>query len=67
MNYNWSGEHLRDDAKATIDKVIPELGYVPGNVYVISWRANKLKSNMNLTELQQIMNYIKEKTNGQTL
>jgi hypothetical protein len=67
LNYNWSGEHLRDDAKATIDKVIPELGYVPGNVYVISWRANKLKSNMNLTELQQIMNYIKEKTNGQTL
>lgn len=61
LNYNWSSDHLRNSAKATLDKVIPELGYVPGNVFVISWRANKLKSNMTLDELQKIMNYIKEK------
>ena len=65
LNYNWSGDHQRDEAKATIDKVIPSLGYVPGNVFVISWRANKLKSDMTLDELQKIMDYIKEKTNGQ--
>jgi hypothetical protein len=64
LNYGWSGLNRRDDAKATIDKVIPELGYVSGNVFVISWRANKLKSNMTLDELQKIMNYIKDKTNG---
>jgi len=64
LNYSWSGNGIRDDAKATIDKVIPSLGYVPGNVFVISWRANKLKSNMTLDELQKIMNYIKEKTSG---
>lgn len=28
----------------TVDKIIPELGYVKGNVAVISWRANRLKS-----------------------
>jgi hypothetical protein len=66
LNYNWSGDHRRDEAKATIDKVIPGLGYIPGNVFVISWRANKLKSDMTLDELQRIMNYIKEKTSGQT-
>lgn len=66
LNYGWSGLNRRDDAKATIDKVIPEVGYVPGNVFVISWRANKLKGNMTLDELQKIMNYIKDKTNGKT-
>jgi hypothetical protein len=64
LNYGWSGEDRRDNAKATFDKVNPELGYVPGNVYIISWRANKLKSDMNIMELEKIMNYIKEKTNG---
>lgn len=66
LNYEWSGKnggHLRDPSKATIDKVVPELGYVPGNVFVISWRANKLKSDMKLDELEKIMKYIKEKRN----
>jgi len=65
LNYGWSGERCRDDAKATFDKVIPSLGYVPGNVFVISWRANKLKNDMSLDELEKIMKYIKEKTNVQ--
>ena len=66
LNYGWGGKngHLRDPCKATIDKVIPELGYVPGNVFIISWRANKLKSDMTYDELEKIMNYIKEKTHG---
>jgi len=62
LNYGWGGAggHLRDPCKATIDKVIPKLGYVPGNVFIISWRANKLKSDMTYDELDKIMNYIKE-------
>lgn len=64
LNYGWSGEKCRDDTKATLDKVIPNLGYVKGNVFVISWRANKLKSNMTVTELKMILKYIEDKTNG---
>lgn len=64
LNYGWSGENMRDPAKATIDKLIPKNGYVPGNVFVISWRANKLKSDMTLQELESIMKYIKERYNG---
>jgi len=69
LNYSWGGKtgNLRDPAKATLDKVIPELGYVSGNVFIISWRANKLKSDMTFEELEKIMNYIKEKTHGQTI
>lgn len=62
--YQWSGTGRRDPAKACIDKLIPELGYVPGNVFVISWRANFLKSNATLYELESIIKYLKDKSNG---
>ena len=63
LNYAWGGQngHLRDPAKVTLDKLIPELGYVPGNVFIISWRANKLKSDMTVIELEQILKYMKER------
>jgi hypothetical protein len=44
----------------SLDKVIPELSYRRGNVRVISWRANKLKGDARLIEVQAIANYIKE-------
>lgn len=36
----------------SIDKVIPELGYVRGNVWVISNKANRIKNNATLEELK---------------
>lgn len=50
---------IKDNAPS-LDKVIPELQYVKGNVRVISWRANRLKHNMQLEEVQAIARYIKE-------
>lgn len=68
LNYGYCGANGQmDPAKATLDKVVPELGYVPGNVFVISWRANSLKSNATLQELDKIRKYIKEKTRGKTI
>ena len=67
LNYYWSGANRRDPAKACIDKVIPSLGYVPENVFVISWRANFLKSNASLDELKKIMKYVKENSNGKII
>lgn len=63
LNYAWGGKegYLRDPSKATLDKLIPVLGYVPGNVFVISWRANKLKSDMTFQELEKILKYMKER------
>ena len=31
------------DDSPSLDKILPALGYVPGNVEVISWKANRLK------------------------
>lgn len=35
----------------SLDRIVPELGYVPGNVHVISRKANTMKSNASLQEL----------------
>ena len=32
-----------NDNSPSLDRISPALGYVPGNVEVISWRANRLK------------------------
>ena len=52
-------DNRRTDNTPTLDRVIPDKGYIPENVRVISWRANKLKSNGTLEELEKIVNYIK--------
>lgn len=39
----------------SLDKIRPELGYVPGNVWVISHRANELKRDATLAELQMLV------------
>lgn len=39
---------------ATIDKIIPKLGYICGNVRIISYRANTMKQNASLEEMKTI-------------
>ena len=48
-----------NDGSPSLDKIVPELGYVPGNVCVISWRANRLKSDATLAELESVCNYLR--------
>lgn len=48
------------DHGPSLDRVIPKLGYVKGNVRVISWRANRLKHNMLLEEIESLARYIRE-------
>ena len=66
LNYAWGGKNgkAKDPNKATIDKLDPAKGYIPGNVFIISWRANKLKSDMRIEELEKILTYMKEHNNG---
>jgi hypothetical protein len=42
----------------TVDRVVPELGYVKGNCKVISMKANRLKNNASEEELKAILEYI---------
>lgn len=46
----------------SLDRINPELGYIKGNVAVISWRANHLKNNATADELEAITKYIRERS-----
>lgn len=50
--------------RASFDKVIPAFGYIPGNVFIISLEANRLKSNASLEQLEALVNYMKRKINN---
>lgn len=48
------------NSSPSLDKFIPELGYVPGNIHVISFRANWLKQNATLDEIEKLAHWMKE-------
>lgn len=48
----------RSDNTASVDRIDPSCGYVVGNVRVISWRANRLKSNATPDELRRLAAYV---------
>lgn len=47
------------DNKPSLDRIDSSLGYIKGNVQVISWRANNLKSNGTLTEFLALVEFLK--------
>ena len=57
-----TGRNTRPDNIPTLDRIIPALGYVAGNVAVISMRANRLKSDATPDELKSILGWINERT-----
>ena len=42
----------------TVDRLIPELGYVKNNIRIISWRANDVKGNASSEELFKVANWL---------
>jgi hypothetical protein len=44
----------------SLDRIIPELGYVEGNVQWLSFRANRMKSDASFSELHQFADWIKK-------
>lgn len=60
LNYEMSKGPNRPNNKATLDKLIPENGYVPSNVAIICFRCNSKKQDCTLAELQMIIDYIKK-------
>lgn len=42
----------------SLDQLVPGRGYVPGNVRVISWRANDLKRNATVDELRRLLAWL---------
>lgn len=47
----------RSDCAPSIERIDPALGYVRGNVVVVSWRANKIKGDATADELRRIADW----------
>jgi hypothetical protein len=55
------GSGQRTENSPSLDRVKPELGYAKGNIRVVSWRANRLKSDATVEELLAIVRYMSSK------
>lgn len=49
-----------EDNSPSLDRIKPELGYCPGNIAVISYRANLLKSNGTVEEHRMLLEWLEE-------
>lgn len=59
-----TGNSLEErDSSPSLDRIIPELGYVKGNIKVISFKANSLKKDGCIDDFEKIIKYIKENVN----
>jgi hypothetical protein len=60
IKLSQKGNGTHSDSTPTLDKIIPNNGYTKGNVKVISWKANRLKSDCDDPEVfEKIAKYIK--------
>lgn len=50
----------------SLDRIIPSLGYVKGNVWVISYRANAIKNDASVEELEMIASNLRRLTETNT-
>jgi hypothetical protein len=57
------GEGRPTDYSPSLDRLVPELGYVPGNVQVISNRANRIKADATIAELEAVTSWLRASTN----
>lgn len=53
-----SGNRPHDPNSFSIDRKNNSQGYIPGNVCVISLRANRVKGDASLSEIEQVLKYM---------
>jgi hypothetical protein len=51
-----------NDLSPALDRIIPELGYVKGNVCYISARANRIKYDATVEEIKQVLKFMEGAT-----
>ena len=51
------GRNFTDSNSPSLDRAIPELGYVRGNVFIISMRANAIKNDATVSDLEKVLKY----------
>jgi hypothetical protein len=57
------GNHARHNSPS-LDRILPELGYIKGNVWVISYKANSAKNDLTVDELETLAANLRAKVNS---
>ena len=52
---------IRGDNSPSLDRFNANDGYIPGNIRVISWKANRLKSNMTVDDCRKLLCYMENR------
>ena len=55
-----SGKGAPSDNSPTLDKIIPEKGYVKDNIVVVSYKANSMKRNATIEEVMMLAEFYKQ-------
>lgn len=61
LNYGAPSNGRFSADSPSIDRHDPKLGYVKGNCVVMSWRANRIKTDAAILELEKLVSYLRRK------
>lgn len=54
------GQTQATDNSPSLDRVVPPLGYIRGNILVLSNRANRIKNNATVAELRLVADFFEK-------
>ena len=61
LDIGFKQDNQKHDDSPSIDRIIPEKGYVKGNVALLCWRCNNLKRDATISELETIVAWMRTK------
>lgn len=60
IKLQWGQGNGISENSPSLDRLDPNKGYIPGNVQYMSWRANRIKNNATLEEMEKLYNWYKK-------
>jgi hypothetical protein len=51
------GAGVKDDASYSLDRIVPEKGYIQGNIVVVSLKANRMKNNGTIDDIAALYEF----------
>lgn len=61
LQWAYIGDRTSTDDRPSLDRIIPDRGYVKGNVAWISFKANRIKADGDETDLYKVADWLHEK------
>ena len=58
IRLDWHDKQGGNSNSPSLDRIIPELGYIPSNVHVISKKANLIKTNATPDEIRKVATWL---------